>query len=105
MSEIAPQPPSPPNIRRSSARWLWLLVHGGIFAGVIFAYPTLFSTPSPQSDLWLFISTWGMVVVVHLLITCALEIRQNMLIYAQKRTYRKAQSAYQRHKIKERLES
>lgn len=103
MSEMTP-PPSTPNIRRTSVRWLLLLVHGGIFASIIFAYPTLFTT-APDSTLWLILSAWGIVVVIHLLLVCLLEIREGIRIYTQKSAYRNAQSAYQRQKIKERLES
>jgi hypothetical protein len=76
--------PSPP--RRTIMRWTLLAIHVAPFACVIFAY-TSFSDSAPNifnnNVTRLGIPMWGLLVVVHLILTAVFDLREG-IVYGRK---------------------
>lgn len=102
------QPPAPPKIRRGYFRWLFLLLNGGILAGIIFLYPTL-SQSAPElftgNTAWLGLTLWGMILMIHVGLVLLLEVREGVVITRKQRAYEHTLAEYNRQKIKDRLNS
>ena len=99
---------TPPNIRRGVFRWIGLFLNGSILAGIAFAYPQL-STSSPAlftgNTAWLILTAWGIFLIIHVVVVCFLELRENNIIGRKQRAYERALGDYNRQKIKQRLEA
>ena len=82
--------PLPSVHRRGIIRWILLALNAIPFAVIVFAYPQL-RTQFPQffddNLARLAIPVWGAVLVIHLLLVCLLEVRENV-IYARRHRQR-----------------
>lgn len=100
--------PPPPHTQRGIWRWILLLANGGILGIVALAYPQL-SASAPAvftgNTTWLILTLWGGLVILHLGVVLLLELREGYLIRRKLRTYERELGAYNRQKIKQRLES
>lgn len=94
--------PMPTVQRRSVIRWILLALHAVPFAVLVFAYPQLLER---YPDILganlarLLISGWGVFLVIHLLLVCLLEFRENVVFARKQRRWLREfreQTAYSR---------
>lgn len=72
----------PDTRRRGIIRWILLALNAFPFAGLIAAYPMLLTAyPDILIDnrVRLAIQAWAAVILLHLLVVCMLEVRENII--------------------------
>lgn len=82
--------PLPSIHRRGIIRWVLLALNAVPFAFLVFAYPQLAAEfPDMLDDnlARVAIPIWGALLVVHLLLVCLLEVRENV-VYARRHRQR-----------------
>lgn len=74
--------PIPTQKQRGIFRWVLMLFHGLLFAGVVFGYPLLLDLAPDVFDdniARLGIPVWGLLVVAHVVLVAMIDVREGIV--------------------------
>lgn len=96
-----PYPQAPYKPQRTLKRWLFLGVHAVLFVGGLM----LVSSSDSSNDARLLVMGWGVLLVIHTVITCLLDVREGYVQHRRiRRQLHQAQVLEKRARMLEKLQ-